>query len=84
MSLVVLFETVIGVLILSRGRMVDIGVGASVVWVVLLIPLLQPLPKAATNVGLALVQGILLLHRYDMAIWEIIPKTVLRPFQLHE
>ena len=71
MALVVAFEVAVGSLILSRGRFVDVGVGASVVWVLFLIPFLQPFPMAATNVVLAIVQGILLLRRYDTAIWEL-------------
>ncbi|MCP4205404.1 MAG: hypothetical protein GY769_26130 [bacterium] len=70
--LVVVFELAVGGLILGRGRSVDLGVGCSVLWVLFLIPLLQPFPMAATNVVLALVQGILLLRRYDTAIWELV------------
>ena len=71
MVLVVLFEAAVAVLILGRGRFVDLGVIASVLWVLFLIPFLQPFPMAATNVVLALLQGILLLRRYDTAIWEL-------------
>ena len=80
MSLVVVFEAGICILLLGRGRMVDVGTGAAVVWVILLIPFLQPFPMAATNIGLALVQGMLLLRRYDRAIWEI----ALKPSQPQE
>jgi hypothetical protein len=70
--LVVAFELAVAALILSRGRWVDLGVCASVLWVLFLIPFLQPFPMAATNVGLALVQGILLLRRYDTTIWGMV------------
>lgn len=72
MLLVVIFEVAVGVSILSRDRFVDLGVGSSVLWVLLLIPFLQPFPMAATNVVLALLQGILLLRRYDASIWELV------------
>ena len=71
MGLVVVFEIAVGLAILSRGRYVDVGVTASVLWVLFLIPFLQPFPMAATNVVLAVVQGILLLRQYDAAIWEL-------------
>jgi uncharacterized protein YhhL (DUF1145 family) len=48
------------------------GVTASVLWVLFLIPFLQPFPMAATNVVLAILQGILLLRRYDTAIWRLV------------
>lgn len=70
--LVVAFELAVGVLILSRGRWVDVGVCASVLWVLVLIPFLLPFPMAATNVVLAIVQGILLLRRYEAPIWRLI------------
>jgi hypothetical protein len=72
MGLVVVFEVAVGLLILSRGKFVDMGVTASVLWVLFLIPFLQPFPMAATNVVLAILQGILLLRRYDTAIWRLV------------
>jgi hypothetical protein len=72
MVLVVVFEIAVALLILSRGRYVDMGVAVSVLWVLFLIPFLQPFPMAATNVVLAIVQGILLLRRYDTAIWQLV------------
>lgn len=72
MVLVVVFEVAVGLLILSHGRLVDVGVASSVLWVLFLIPFLQPFPMAATNVVLAAVQGILLLRRYDIAIWKLV------------
>lgn len=72
MVLVVAFEVAVGALILSRDRYVDVGVGASVLWVLFLVPFLQLFPMAATNVMLAIFQGVLLLRRYDTAIWELV------------
>ena len=71
LALVVAFEVAVGILILHRGRAVDIGAGAAVLWVLLLMPFLQPWPMATTNLGLAAVQGIILLRRYDAAVWEL-------------
>jgi hypothetical protein len=70
--LVVAFELAVAAFIFSRGRLVDMGVGASVLWVLFLIPFLQPFPMAATNVVLAIVQGILLFRRYDTTIWGLV------------
>ena len=70
MALVAAFEVVVGALILSRGRSVDVGVGAAVLWVLILMPFLQPWPMAATNLLLAVVQAVLLLRRYETAIWQ--------------
>jgi hypothetical protein len=72
MVLVVIFEIAVGLLILSRNRYVDLGVAGSVLWVLFLIPFLQPFPMAATNVVLAILQGVLLLRRYDTPIWELL------------
>jgi hypothetical protein len=72
LALVVVFEIAVAVLILGRGRSVDLGIVASVLWVLFLIPFLQPFPMAATNVVLAIIQGILVLRRYDVAIWELV------------
>lgn len=71
MVLVVAFEVVVGALILGRGRSVDVGIGAAVLWVLFLMPFLQPWPMAATNLLLAVVQAVLLLRRYETAIWQL-------------
>jgi hypothetical protein len=72
MVLVVAFEVVVGALILGRGRSVDVGVGAAVLWVLFLMPFLQPWPMAATNLLLAVLQAVLLLRRYETAIWQLV------------
>lgn len=59
----------VALLILSRGRGVDVGIGASVLWVVAILPFLA-LPYLTTNVVLALMQGVIVLRRYETAIWE--------------
>ena len=71
MFLVIVFEVAVAVLILSRDRYVDIGVGASVLWVLAVLPFLA-WPYLITNVVLALMQGVILLRRYDTAIWDSI------------
>ncbi|NIA25681.1 MAG: hypothetical protein GWP04_08945 [Gammaproteobacteria bacterium] len=70
MSLVIVFEIAVGLLILSRGTYVDMGVGASVLWVLLVLPFLA-WPYLLTNIMLALLQGVLFLRRYDTAIWDL-------------
>ena len=68
MILVIAFEVAVAVLILSRGSYVDAGVIASVLWVVAVLPFLA-WPYLITNLVLALMQGVILLRRYDTA-WE--------------
>ena len=68
--LVIVFEIVVGLLILSRSLWVDLGVGASVLWVLAVLPFLA-WPYLLVNVVLAVVQGILLLRRYDTAVWDL-------------
>jgi len=74
MALVIAFEVAVGILILGRGDAVDVGVIASVVWVVAILPFLA-WPYLLTNVGLAGAQGALLLRRYDTPIWQMAPHT---------
>jgi hypothetical protein len=69
MILVIAFEVAVAVLILSRGSYVDAGVVASVLWVVAVLPFLA-WPYLITNLVLALMQGVILLRRYDTAIWD--------------
>lgn len=69
MFLVIVFEMAIGVLILSRDRYVDIGVGSSVLWVLVVLPFLA-WPYLITNIALALMQGVILFRRYDTAVWD--------------
>jgi len=67
MVLVIAFEIVVGLLILGRGRYVDIGVGASVAWVLAVLPFLA-WPYLLTNIFLAGAQGVISLRRYDAAL----------------
>lgn len=71
MILVILFEVAVAILILSRGRYVDAGVAASVLWVVGILPFLA-WPYLLTNIILALMQGVILLRRYDTALWDMV------------
>lgn len=71
MGLVVLFEVVVGLLILARWRSVDAGVLASVGWVLVVLPFLA-WPYLLTNLVLAVVQGVLLLRRYDRTLLELV------------
>ncbi len=71
MSLVIIFEVVVGLLILARRSQVDVGVIASVVWVLAVLPFLA-WPYLLTNIGLAVVQGVLLLRWYDRTLWELV------------
>jgi hypothetical protein len=69
MTLVIIFEIAAAVLILNRDRFVDVGVIASVGWVLLVLPFLA-WPYLLTNLVLAVLQGVLLLRRYEVTIFE--------------
>ncbi len=69
MALVVAFEVLIAALIAGRGTAVDVGVAASVLWVLAVLPFLA-WPYLITNLVLALVQGILVLRTYDTPVWQ--------------
>lgn len=74
MVLVIVFEVAVGVAILSRARWVDLGVAASVLWVVAILPFLA-WPYLLTNIALVALQGIVALRRYDVPIWRIRRRT---------
>lgn len=80
MILVIIFEVAVAVLILSRDRYVDIGVGASVLWVLAILPFLA-WPYLTTNLVLALLQGVILFRRYDTAIWDSV-RDLFRPIDV--
>ena len=71
MTLVIVFEVAVAILILSRGRYVDAGVTASVLWVLAILPFLA-WPYLLTNIILALMQGVILFRRYDAAAWDML------------
>ena len=75
MTLVILFEVTVGLLILSRGAWVDLGVLASVAWVLVVLPFLA-WPYLITNLVLVVLQGVVLLRRYDSTIWNQIARLV--------
>ena len=75
MTLVILFEVAVALLILSRGRYVDAGVAASVLWVLAILPFLA-WPYLLTNIILALMQGVILLRRYDRALWDMVRSAI--------
>jgi hypothetical protein len=72
--LVIVFEVAVGLAILNRGIWVDVGVAASLLWVIAILPFLA-WPYLITNVVLVVLQGVLLLRRYDNSIWSLIPRS---------
>ena len=70
MTAVIVFEILVGVMVLSNGRSVDIGVTASVMWVLAVLPFLA-WPYLITNLILAPLQGVVLLRRYETPIWQL-------------
>ena len=69
MTAVIIFEIGVGALVLHRGRFVDVGVAASILWVLAVLPFLA-WPYLITNLVLAPVQGVLLLRRYETPLWR--------------
>jgi hypothetical protein len=70
MVLVVSFEVAVAVLILSRDKFVDVGVVASLGWLLVVLPFLA-FPYLLFNVALFIMQGVILLRRYDVATWTL-------------
>jgi len=75
MILVIVFEVAVALLILSRGRYVDVGVTASVLWVLGILPFLA-WPYLLTNIILALMQGVILFRLYDRTVWEMFRNAI--------
>jgi len=71
MVLVIVFEIAVGLLIMSRGTWVDIGVWASIGWVLVAVLPFLAWPYLLTNLVLAVMQGAILIRRYDAAIWNL-------------
>ena len=69
MVLVVVFELVVAALIANRGRWVDRGVVLSLAWVLAILPFLA-WPYLLVNIGLAALQAIVLLRRYERTLWQ--------------
>lgn len=75
MVAVILFEVTVGVMILSRDQWVDVGVIASLAWVLAILPLLA-WPYLLTNVVLAALQGAVLLRHYDTPVWTLAARSL--------
>lgn len=71
MTLVILFELTVGFLILSHGRLVDLGVAASLAWVLGILPFLA-WPYLLVNIALMFVQAAVLFRTYDSSVWSLI------------
>lgn len=69
-TLVIVFEVVVGLLILSQERLVDLGVLASLAWVVAILPFLA-WPYLLVNVALVAIQGAVALRRYEHPAWRL-------------
>ncbi len=84
MAGVIVFEIVVGWAILSSGDRVDLGVIASLLWVIAILPFLA-WPYLLTNLALVMMQGVLLFRRYDTAIWTLVGDALGggRPHAIH-
>lgn len=85
MAAVIVFEVVVGWAILSSDNRVDIGVAFSLAWVVAILPFLA-WPYLLTNLALIIMQGVVLLRRYDTPIWALLGHAIGgggRPHAIH-
>lgn len=85
MAVVIVFEIVVGWAILSSGNRVDLGVALSFGWVVAILPFLA-WPYLVTNLVLVVMQGVLLLRRFDTPIWTLLGDAIGggdRPHAIH-
>lgn len=76
--LVVVFEIVVGVLILSKQNFVKMGLSLGIIWALFLVPLLPIGPPMLTNLILASLQAFLLRKEYDKSFLEIL-RSKFRP-----
>jgi hypothetical protein len=70
--LTVIFEIVLGVLILNKLLITRIGLVFGILWAIFLIPILPLGPEMLTNIILAAVQVILLRKEYETTFIEIL------------
>lgn len=85
MAAVIVFELLVGWAILSSGDRVDRGVLFSLAWVVAILPFLA-WPYLLTNLALIVMQGVLLLRRFDKPIWTLLGDAIGgdgRPHAIH-
>jgi hypothetical protein len=70
--LTVIFEIVLGVLILNKLLIARIGLIIGILWVVFLIPMLPLGPEMLTNIILSAVQLVLLRKEYEFTFLEML------------
>jgi hypothetical protein len=75
--LIVVFEFIVGVLILSEGFFVKIGLILAILWVMFVAPFL-PLGDIMGHLVLGIFQVLLLMGNYDTSFWEIIQLKIQR------
>ncbi|MFX1465521.1 MAG: hypothetical protein ACFFA5_03515 [Promethearchaeota archaeon] len=68
----VIFEIIVGVLVLNKLVLVRIGLVLGLLWVIFLIPLLPLGPEMLTNIILAALQAILLRKEYETTFLEML------------
>lgn len=73
--LVVVFEFIVGVLILSKEIFVKIGLLLAIFWVLIIAPFL-PWVDILGHLLLGTFQALLLMGNYDTTVWEIIQSKI--------
>ena len=70
--MVVVFEIVVGILILSKRIFVKVGLSLGILWTLFFVPILAVGPPMLTNLILASLQVFLLKKEYDKSFLEIL------------
>jgi hypothetical protein len=73
--LIVIFEIIVGLFILSKGLFVKIGLILGIFWV-LSIATFLPLDDILGHIGLGILHALLLKGNYDTTFWEIIQSKI--------
>ena len=68
----IIFEIILGVLVLNKLILVKIGLVFGILWAIFLIPILSLGPEMLTNIILAAVQVILLRKEYEFTFLEML------------
>lgn len=73
--LIVVFEFIVGVLILSKEIFVKIGLILGILWVLFIAPFL-PLSDILGHLILGILQALLLIENYDITLLEILQSKI--------
>ncbi len=72
----VVFEIIVGVLILSKSPYVQLGIITGIIWVLFLIPMLSVGPEMLTNIILAGIQAVFLFGKYETTAFNSLTSRI--------